>query len=54
MFSSKHQKLGICRAQPKMQILDTHALPGNLINIDAAVGVSQFNRTLVRVNQQLT
>jgi hypothetical protein len=49
MLHPQFSKLGmIANVQPKIQIVDTHGLPGNLINIDVAVGVSQFNRTLVR------
>ena len=37
----------IANVRPEIQIVDTHELPGNLINIAVAVGVSKFNRTLV-------
>ena len=48
MLHPKLSKLGmIANVQPKIQIVDTYMLPGNLINIDVAVGTSQFNRTLV-------
>ena len=47
MLHPKFAKLGmIANAQPKIQIVDTHELPGTIINVDVAVGVSQFNRTL--------
>ena len=48
MLHPKLSKLGmIANVQPKIQIMDTHESLGNLINIDVAVGTSQFNRTLV-------
>jgi hypothetical protein len=48
MLHPKFAKLGmIANAQPKIQIVDTHELPGNLANIDVAAGVANFNRTLV-------
>ena len=48
MLHPKFSKLGmIANVQPKIQIVDTHLLPGNIINIDVAVGAAQFNRTLV-------
>ena len=48
MLHPKLSKLGmIANVQLKIQIVDTHESPGNLINIDVAVGASQFNRTLV-------
>ena len=48
MLHPKFSKLGmIANVRPEIQIVDTDELPGNLINIDVAVGVSQFNRTLV-------
>ena len=37
----------IANVRPKIQIVDTHELLGNLINIDVAAGAAQFNRTLV-------
>jgi hypothetical protein len=37
----------IANAQSEIQIVDTHESLETLINVDAATGTSQFNRTLV-------
>ena len=48
---NSHPKLSkpgmIANAQSKIQIVDTHESLETLINIDIAVGMTQFNRTLV-------
>ncbi|OGT07633.1 MAG: hypothetical protein A3J49_19010 [Gallionellales bacterium RIFCSPHIGHO2_02_FULL_57_16] len=50
MIHPKLSKPGmIANAYSKIQIVDTHESLETLINIDIAVGMTQFNRTLVNL-----